>query len=118
MVSGRARFWLEFTLGGLAVGRLLAWGSLEIKNWQWLEEATALRRVGFLDDRSAVARPNCLDGTLQLTSANLIDNPGHLQPYFWQVEKNRPCRTHFWGPLSYSTKTMFLKRVLVLICKT
>ena len=28
------------------MGRLLAWRSLGPKGWQWLEEATALPRVG------------------------------------------------------------------------
>ena len=37
--QGWARFWLEFTFGGSAVGRLLAWRSLGPKGWQWLEEA-------------------------------------------------------------------------------
>ena len=39
MGSGWARFRLEFTFGGLAVGQLLAWRSLGPKGWQWLEEA-------------------------------------------------------------------------------
>ena len=36
-------------LGGFAMGRLLAWSSLGPMTWQWLEEATALPRVGLLD---------------------------------------------------------------------
>ena len=31
------------------MGRLLVWSSLGSMGWQWLEEATALARVGLLD---------------------------------------------------------------------
>ena len=44
--SGRARSWLGSILGGLAVGRLLAWSPSAPMDQQWLEEATALPRVG------------------------------------------------------------------------
>ena len=41
-------FWLACIFGGFAVGWLLAWSPLTSKGWQWLEEATALPRVGLL----------------------------------------------------------------------
>ena len=42
---------------------------------------------GFSTAQSVWLRLNSQDGTLQLISTTLIANPGHLQNYFWQVEK-------------------------------
>ena len=47
---------------------------LGLVGWQWLEEATALPRVGLFDGAECRG---------QLVSTTLIANPGHLQPYFW-----------------------------------
>ena len=97
MGLGGARVWLEFTLGGLALGRLLASSSVAPTGWQQVEEATAQPRVGLLDGQSARASLNSQDGTPQLIGTTLIANPGHPQ-HLWQVEKIGPCRTHFLGP--------------------
>ena len=56
---------------------------------RWLEKGTALPRVGLHDGPECVgATRNSQDGTLQLISTTLLANPGHLQLYFGQVEKN------------------------------
>ena len=40
---------LEGTLGGLPMGRLLAWSLVGSMDKEWFEEATTLPRVGLLD---------------------------------------------------------------------
>ena len=86
---GMGRFWLEYPLGGFATGRLLAWSSLGPIGWQWLEEATALPRVGLLDG------PECRGHAEQ---PRWDTAPDKHHPHcrsrpsptcFWQVEKHR-----------------------------
>ena len=75
--------------------------------WQWLEDAAVLPRV--FSFSHTVSRLNSQDDTLQLTSTSLMANPGHLQPYLWQVKKKiGPRRTHLGGPWSVSTQNILL----------
>ena len=75
--------------------------------WQWLEEATALPRVGLLDAPDFIGKAeqprwqNAADKHyphLPITISNLI---------LFKSKKLGPCRTHFWGPLSFSRKKVF-----------
>ena len=71
------------------VGRLLAWRSLFPMELAVVPGGDSSAK-GQSSRRPRVhgARLNSQDGTLQLISTTLIANPGHLQPYFWQVAKN------------------------------
>ena len=75
----------------------LAFGSSSLPvRWQWLEEATALpSRASRRHRVYGGKRLNSQDGTLQLISTTRIANPGHLQPYFWQIEKSRHAEANF-----------------------
>ena len=111
--SGRlGQDWLAFGLSSLSEGQLWVgfWpGDL------WAPRAgSGLRRrqlfQGSGDPECRGVRLNSQGGARQLTSTNLVANPGHLQPFsfFWHVEKKLgPCRTHFWGPWSFSTTCFF-----------
>ena len=96
------RFGLEFTLGGLAMGQLLAWSSLGPVGWQWLEEATPLPRVGLLGgpdwrgkavlallgrDRLVVAVVNNDVGKTKENGSQRGSPPVHVQPP-WSTKKS------------------------------
>ena len=77
-------------------------------DWQCLEQATALPRVGLLDG------PEC-SGKAERprwhTAADKHDPPCQSwpSPTCWQVEKIGPCRTHIWSPSSFLPKKLFLQ---------
>ena len=105
------RFWwvpcgLECTSEGSALGRLLAPSALGVTGWQWVEEATALPRVGLLDG------PDCRGRVW--TSAHCscyplpIANPGHLQHYFCgNPRETRAMPNALLGSTEFFPKNMF-----------
>ena len=68
------------------MGRLLAQSSLGPMGWQWGDSSAK----GRADRRaqSVGAKLNSQDVPLQLMRTTLSPVPCHLQPFFWQVEKN------------------------------
>ena len=98
----------EFNFGRFATGRLLAWSNLGPTGWQWLEEATALPRVGLLDG------PEC-GGKAEQPRWHKAADKHHPHCQSWPSptlflasrKKVGPCGTHFWCSWSCSKKRCF-----------
>ena len=92
-----ARFWLECTLGGLAMGRLLARALWAL----WAGSGSRRRRLcqgsGCLTAEIAGARLNSQDGTLSLISTTVIANPSHLRTFFALSRKTRAMTNQLLG---------------------
>ena len=103
-----ARFWLDFTLGGLAVGRRLARSYGGPRAGSASSRRQLCQGSGFSTAQSAAARLNGPDGTLQLISTTLLANPGHLRPD-GRSRKSGQAEPTFGVHRVFSPKSCFLQ---------